>query len=88
MHNDLGSILGLIFGTYAAITVLLVVLVHSEKTLDQPREQSRSATRIAPRGLVPTKPSTRESRGHQRRTQMGPDRNRTPRHHTHGHVTR
>ena len=58
MHNDLGIILGLILGTYAAITTLLIVLVHFEKTLEEPREQPRSATQTAPRGHVPTKPPT------------------------------
>jgi len=88
VYNDLGTILGLILGTYAAISVLLIVLVHSEKTLDQPREQPRSAPQLAPGGHVPTKPSTRELRAHQRRTHIGPGRNRIARHHTHGHVTR
>jgi len=88
VHNDLGAILGLILGTYAAITALLIVLVHCEKTLDQPREQPRPATQTAPRGHVPMKRSTREVGAHRRlRTQTTPRRYRTPRHHTHAHAT-
>jgi hypothetical protein len=87
VHNDLGTILGLILGTYAAIAALLVLLVHFEKTLDQPREHPRSATQAAPRGRVPTKRSTRELRAHGlRQTQITPSRYRTPRHHTHAHA--
>jgi hypothetical protein len=88
VHNDLGFILGLILGTYAAITVLLIVLVHFEKTLDQPREQPRPGPQIAPRAQVPTKRSTRELRAHRpHRVLTTPDRYRTPRRHTHAHVT-
>ena len=88
MHNDLGTIIGLILGTYAAITVLLIVLVHFEKTLDQPRQQPRPATQIAPRAQVPMKRSTRELRAHRPlHIQTTPGRYRTPRRHTHAHVT-